>query len=307
VDPATGRVPDLLAWCVGTLANIVPDPSAVSLVITGDFVGSVRSRFPDDPSVEGFNLTRGTGMVAAKTMERSDGTIDVLMHAGYFAAGLDQEQQVAAAQIVPRTLVHEAAHVCTLQNKETYEHSGPPGRDGDLASLGYAILDEYRAELSVPLELREGELPLDFLLTLDTLAEALGQAVADYQQHHEVRVMLEQVVDAASVSCKPMACMAALERLDPQQTPLTDDVRADSCWQRMAGPQWPAFRRLLERAGPGDEVMGAAAIEALVGELATLLLVWLSDLGFDWTEDRFMISNWYFEDEYFLRALTKSS
>lgn len=302
VDVEAGLLPDLLNWCADTLASSVPEPKRASLVVTGDFVSSVRSRLPDSAPAESYGVERGAGIVAGKTMDRGDGTIDVLLPAFFFVTDASDDQKNAAARIASRTLVHEAAHVASIQNQQTYEYAGEPGRDGDLATLAYEILDEYRAEVAVPLDLRQGELPLDFLSALDTLAEALGRAAAVYQQHHVVPQLVFEVADAASVAWKQMACVAALERLDPQQSSVTDDVRADPRWERMAETRWAAFQQALARSRAGNEVMEANEIALIVEELAATLLLWLEDLGFVWSEDRFDISTWYFEDEHFRRA-----
>lgn len=302
VDVEAGSLPELLHWCLDTLARSVPAPEKVSLVVTGDFVGSVRSRLPRGARAENYGVERGTGIVAGKTMDRGDGTIDVILPAFFFSADAGDEQRSASARIASRTLVHEAAHVAMLQNEQTFTYSGEPGRDGDLQTLAYEILDEYRAEVTVPLAMRDGELPLDFLEGLDTLAEGLGRATAAYQQHHVVPQLLFEVVDAASVAWKQMACMAALERLDSEQSSVTDGVRTDPRWERMASARWPAFQQVLLRARPGNERMAADEIALIVTDLAATLLSWLEDLGFVWSEDRFDISTWYFEDEHFQRA-----
>jgi hypothetical protein len=302
VDVEAGSLPDLLRWCVDTLASSVPEPDKASLVVTGDFVGSVRSRLREGSPAESYGVERGTGIVAGKTMDRGDGTIDVLLPAFFFVADAGDEQRSASARIASRTLVHEAAHVAALQNEQTFDYAGEPGRDGDLQTLAYEILDEYRAEVTVPLEMREGELPLDGLEALDTLAQGLARAAAAYQQHHVVPKLVAEVANAASVAWKQMACMAALERLEPEQSSVTDDVRADSQWQRMAGARWSDFQQSLDRARPGNEVMAAEEIALIVEELTATLLAWLEDLGFIWSEDRFDISSWYFEDEHFQRA-----
>ena len=68
VDVTSGRVPPLMRWCLSALKEIAPDPGRVRMVVTGDFVASVRDRLEGLGHL--YDLTRGSGFVGGKTIDR---------------------------------------------------------------------------------------------------------------------------------------------------------------------------------------------------------------------------------------------
>ena len=305
VDVEAGTVPELMGWCVAALTELAPDPSHVTLVVTGDFVASVHSRLGPDRR-QAYDLERGSGFVGGKTMLRPDGGLDVLLHAWWFGE-VEEEFRERTAQLVKRTLVHEAQHVAMAQQEREHTIADGTGRImTNLLSGADSVLGEYRAELGVGPTLRDGELVWDALLVLEALRSDLARVVNDYQEHLDVGRLVLDVGTVGLVGWRGLAYMAAAGRvMGNGQIPA--EVTADPLWVRMAARHWDAFAEALAAAEPGTVRMGRDDLDAVVADLAGVLGEWLVDLGFEWTDypggnSLFKVVEWDLLDPAFIRA-----
>jgi hypothetical protein len=304
VDLASGTVPDLLLRCLAELAVAAVVPERATLVVSGDFVGSVRRRLGDHPSAAEFDLARGSGSVGAKTMLQPDGSIHVIVPWYYFSSEYEAEQPAEAGALILRTVVHEAQHVAMHQNAQGYERPKEQSwRDANFTSIADSVIDEYRAELGVIASGVQDTTSWSPLDVLDDLASGLGAAAASYQSHLDVERLIREVGAASAIAWRLMGYIAAAETRGSENVLITPEVLADPRWLRGAATSWTNFRRILDGIPPGREVLPQAEINVAVVQLADVLASWLADLGFVWTGEQFRIEPWYFEDEYFLRAM----
>lgn len=100
---------------MAAVSSIAVDADRVRLVITGDFVQSVRDRTLSEYYRENYDMERGTGMVGRKTMTLADGSVDVLLHASGFQAPGSEDDRTERENLTRRTTVHEANHVAMEQ------------------------------------------------------------------------------------------------------------------------------------------------------------------------------------------------
>jgi len=105
-DPAEAAV------AVATIGRIAPRPDEVTLVITGDFLASNRSRLTTEDG-ETYDADRTFGVAAARTLPRADGTIDILVASPLL------HSNVAAEIGLQRLVSHEAYHAAIHQRGET--------------------------------------------------------------------------------------------------------------------------------------------------------------------------------------------
>lgn len=302
VDPDTGVVSAEMFECLSLLGEISVNPGQVRLVITGDFVGSVQQRLAGDRSSE-FDVERGSGMVAAKTMPGPDGFIDVLVPWWFFDVDREPAQRAESAALVVRTVVHEAHHVAMRQNQQGYKHADAESwRETNLRSAADSVIDEYRAESGVAATLVEEYSPWSPVEVLDALGRDVGKAVASYQEHLDVERLAFETGTACLVGWRALAYIAAVDVADRDRSPVTSEVAEDPLWKRLAANYWDEFRAVLQAVPAGRDIMPQADIALAVETLAVLLGKWLDGLGFTWTDNEFRIQSWYFEDEYFLAA-----
>lgn len=84
MNPAQPEPTELISFCSAVIGTVAPEPEKVALVITGDFVESVKSRLPEGQYRDSFSLERGAGIVGGKAMAVRE-EIHVLLHAYMFA------------------------------------------------------------------------------------------------------------------------------------------------------------------------------------------------------------------------------
>ncbi len=185
VEPPS--VPSTLAWCWAHLDRSVPDPARVQLVVTGYMAGSVARWSPDTDAAGTHTVEHGAGLSAGKTIRLPDGRAVVLLHAHYFRNDRDRDQTEVNDLISRRVLVHEMQHVNMHQNRQVYEPDATASfRDLNLVGGAAAIIEEYRAEISVGEEFRRGEPLWEPAAIIADLQANLDTAVATYQGHRSV-------------------------------------------------------------------------------------------------------------------------
>lgn len=296
VHPDTGEVPVAMGLCVQALSAIAPRPAQARLVVSGDFVRSVRDRLPPEVA-GGYGVRRGSGFVAAKTMPNEDGTVDVLVPSVSFLTYPDETPEQATLAVL-RTVVHEAGHVAMAQRGEVFRPPDDAGwRAGNLLALASEVLAEYRADRGVPATLRKHDAPWNGLEIAKALRADLSRVNASYQQHLDVVVLAQQVGNVTSMAWKTMAFMVAAEAVLPGHPAVEVSTALDPLWQRVAGPHFPALRTALRTAAAGDQPMSPGPLTRSVVAVAEVLGDWLDDLGLvfgttDDGQDVFLIAKW---------------
>lgn len=300
---------EIVSWCLERLAKDSPEPDQVRLVLSGDFVASVQDRFRDTPGASQYTIMRGSGVVGGKTIACRDGHIDVLLHAGFFMALDEGADSIDTVQLIRRTVAHEAQHVAIHQRELSFQE--PTIRSfkaANLESAALAIIEEYRAELGVELELRRGDARWDPLQILDDLSAGLGVAVAEYQFHLEVERLIFEVGASALIAWKSLAYQVAEERIMLGKHRSNVQATHDMRWAKLIGPHWDEFIDLLGAIEAGTAKTPPAELTSAASALAQLLDEWLLTLGFRWIDtpngsSHFAIEQWYFEEPDFLAAL----
>lgn len=297
-------VPRTLEWCLAVLRETVPDPGCVEVVVTGNMAASVRRRLPEGVDDDNGQPTHGGGISVGKTLRTSEGLVFVFLHAQVFRNDLDAEQTLVNRLLVRRTLVHEAQHVAMHQNGQVYRMDpGASFRDLNLVGGAAAVVEEYRAECSVDAEYRQGE-PVWFVQDIiDDVRANLDLAVAEYQVHRDVAQLVFEVTTGMLVAWRGLAYAAARAVVIPEEAGVTESVAADPVWQRAFEARWAPFVDVLGRASRGTDVMPDAVLSEVVDGVADLILGSMTDLGFQWDENQFLIDAGLFESDGFLAAL----
>lgn len=284
-------LPEFLVVCVNAATEIAHVPENVKLVITGDFVQSVKARLSDTEAAGSFNLSRGEGVVAGKTMRDGD-YMAVILHAAVFQQALDYRANPDAAELFLRTLVHEMNHVSMWQRGE----SAAPTEITDwkllnLMGSASAIIDEYRAEVGAQGRMRRDECdwnPNEIILWLE---RTLIDVVTEYQDHQDVRRLVFEVGSKALIALKQLAFCVAYEYSSGDILSLDlKDLRYAKT--RLLLPQWfDSYREFLSHLPPGEaELPRDSELEALL-QLSQLLDEHLSIVGFDWYDSWFQIEH----------------
>ena len=277
-----------LAECVEIVTRAALEPDRTALVVTGDFVRSVRDRFPIGVR-HLYTSERGDGEVGAKVM-KVDEEIHVLVPEYYFEPQTDPSFDYDLRnRHVTRLMRHEAGHVTMEQAGEA---SGPTiDRDGAarrrLLHIADEVISEYRAELDVSLDYRtaiDGFRPGEVASWLrSTLAYI---TTVSYQEHLEPERLAYDVAGALQIAAKQLAPNAAARRLravSPQDK-LDAATASDPDWRAMVGPIWTGFAGALVAVPPASERLSRRDLDAATAHLADVLHEWLLRLNFDWDD-----------------------
>lgn len=284
VDLDAGTYPQLLRACASCLVACGVDTNKTRLVITGDFVQSVRDRGEAGSTYhENYDTQRNTGMVGGKTIPLPDGTVDVLLQAVMF---LPEHQETDwLAETTLHTLVHEAQHVLTAQNGE---------QDGDFQSEPWArlnfltaadqVIEEYRAEcVASEIVGSSGWNGDDLVASINAWLTALRRiATVEYQSHLDVDRFSYDILQQTHTFWKLLAYVVAEQSASGQELPAA--VAEDDLWALMVEPFWEDFKAILATVPTAEQRTPRNELDAFASRLADLLQRWLSGLGFDFVD-----------------------
>lgn len=279
-DPRTGEASALLNFCRATLVQLAVTPSAVSLVIAGDFAAAVKRRLPDGPYKDNFAGARGASVVAAKTMVVGP-EVHVVFPASLFEGSANEMTEL----FVRRTVVHESQHVAMMQTGEEADDipDGPGARMRFLQAAHQVIL-EYRAELGVTSDLRQ---PFEVVLSapiVQALQSDLVTVDRTYQRNRDLSALCFYVMQQAENFWKILAWIAAARRGQAAAGPLNVEVAARALWEQMGAERWARFENILTMMPSAHTRLDRPDMDRARAELADLLAEWLEDLGFEFRD-----------------------
>ena len=286
VDAANGSFPELIQTCGEVLLACGADPVRTRLVITGDFVQSVRDRGePDSEYHQNYDTRRNDGVVVGKTIDRDDNTVDVLLQGGLFLVDGEDDQLAFQTETAIRTLVHEAQHVVTRQNGEdgsTFEESEWARRN--FLTAADEVIEEYRAErVATRLVGPGGWNTAGLVGTARTWLNDLQRiALEEYQQHLDTRRLSYDILQETHTVWKLLAYVAA--ELAEGDASLPDAVAEDALWVRMVQPYWDEFTELLGAVPDAHSRVNRVRLDEHAASIADLFEQWLLSLGFEFAD-----------------------
>lgn len=277
-DPSTEAMQRGFEELADTLGSLVDRPDEVSLVVAVSLASAVQRR---EPGVN-YHTERGTGTVAARTMKRADGTIDVIIETNFLVDVQSNGQPAMTPAGLPRlsrsgltdmksTIIHEAQHAIMDQRGSGYDQFELSAYAGAYPLWDYAvaakIVDEYRAEWNAAqVHHRHPPSTADVLHVLEHLGAGLAAANARYQRAPTpvaVAQLREDVYSACAAYWTWMAYWAAQFRGNGLELPA--EIEHFSLWKRYVGPTWNELIQALDNtpvedlATPGDTLRAAAA------------------------------------------------
>jgi hypothetical protein len=258
-DPSTEAMQRGFEELADTLGKLVDRPDAVALVVAVSLASAVQRRQPG----AAYHSDRGTGTVAARTMRRADGRIEVIIESGFLtkvdaygqgrftAAGQPQLSRRGLAQM-RKTIIHEAQHATMHQRNSGYDQFEVSEHASNYPRWDYAvaakILDEYRAEWNAAQhDSRQPPSVTDVLDALEHLGSELAAADARYQAVPTpvaVATLMEDVYNACAAYWTWMAYWAAQFR--GNQVLVGAEIQNLNLWKRYVGPTWAGLYQILD-------------------------------------------------------------
>jgi len=276
-DPSRQALQRGLEELADTLGGLVDRPDEVVLVPAVRLASAVQRRQPG----VAYHTERGIGIVAARTMKRADGTIEVIIETELLldianegprttAAGLPQMGRSQLAEM-KSTIIHEAQHANMYQREAGFDQFDEVSVLGADLRWGYAvaakILDEYRAEFNAAQAAsRQPPSISDVLEVLEHLGNELVAANARYQRaptSEGVATLMQDVYNACAPCWTYVAYWAAQFRGNGLDLPA--EIDNHKLWKRYVGPTWAELMQILDDTPvedlgtPGTTLRQAAA------------------------------------------------
>jgi hypothetical protein len=258
-DPSPNAIWRGITELAEILTSRLSNPDAVTLVIACDLVEAVEQR-----EVGSYTMNRGSGAVAARTMRRANGRVDVIVHGYYLAEKTGTGQPIltpsgfprlnpVAIEVLPRTIAHEAQHA----NMELAGSGFRAYRLQDITGtaerahfeVARIMCDEHRAE-RFAIESYSSKVPTvsTVLDILGHLGEKLSEAYSRFTQSADRLQLRNDVYRACGTVWTWVGYWAAEYRdADNGVGPVPDDIAQLKLWQRYIGPTWQTLADALSR------------------------------------------------------------
>ena len=255
------------------------DPERLSLVLSGHYEQSVRTRLGQGETVGAFSAERITGLNVAKVLPRGDGSCEVVVNAGL----LSLEANWGPAL---RIFAHESCHLLTHERREgaRYLRRRAPSGDAYYLDLAAVLIDEYRAERALDdfgwvestgwfASLHDG-----FRNFSNEVKEALP-----VRSQQELERLRDLVSGRFAEIVTPFAYLAA-EWLAQARRPDDHDYVNSPTWRRFVGDHWPALLAALSTVPSADHPMDETAFSNAMDLVADRLRAWLAEVGFQFDD-----------------------
>jgi hypothetical protein len=263
--------------------EIVEDPKGVELMVTSEFREKVRGLIEDEAYAAAYEQDREHAFALAKTIERSDGSIHVVVYSDVFHVEHPFGSPVG-------TLEHEALHVAITQRGESLndlrirhvEEELPT--PADIVAMAGVAAEEYRVERILAAADHKGRprLSATFQDSARRIYSQLAEDVESYQSHLDVRRLAEGVLGgfhALVTECGYLAGELAATNTTPQEMAFAEDVE-----ELMLGPAWREVITALLELPAADQPTSRAALDAAALLVAQRIEDWLTHIGFELTE-----------------------
>lgn len=278
VDPDSVTAAEVRA-AVDAIEQIAPRPNEVNLVVTGDFVASNRSRLSDDEA-KAYETGRTFGVAAARTLPRSDGTVDVVVASPLLHGDIAREIGLK------RLVLHEAYHVSIHQREEVLgtirlRHSiSNMTHRGYFSAVAGMVADEYRVERAL---CDRGDWPHHGYRS--TLSETLEAFRIDLIDACRLRYPNEPIMRTSESVLTSFSHIATLGGYLAAESLASDGERAPdttlALWERFVGGSWDPFLQTLAQMPSGAVEFPRGDLDAITFSLIDPLDAWLRHVGFE--------------------------
>jgi len=273
---------DLLARGLAALAEKVPAPGAVTVVVAGDLASSVRSRLGDAAEGQGFSDQRHIGTVAGKTLRAPGGKATVVLSAELLYRGSPQNTRAV------RLFAHEGGHVALHQRGESSsgvrERRSLRTAEGWFAELGAHAIEEYRIQSA----LRERGLRC-YDIHLPSLPNTLATIVQGFRAAYYRQPLAFSYQDATecfhNLVTKLAYVAAEVPSAPPEVSQTLREIAQTAEWARLVGPSWQPFLTALAGAPFSDTPWDQDTLDAASLASVPALRDWFRHVGFT-MEDR---------------------
>ena len=291
-DPGSGAAVELppefdqeaMAEAARLFWEVVGQTDRVHLMVTSEFRDKVRELVEDEQYAANYEQDREHAFAVAKSIDRSDGSIHVVVYSGVF----HRDRPFGSPLPV---LEHEALHVAVslrdeslndLRIRKAGEELPAPS---DIVAMAGVASEEYRVELALAGAGHEGRVPygVSFEESARRVYRQIKKDVKNYQGHRDIRLLAEGVLNGFHALATLTGYVAAEIKADDVLP--TEFAVADEVDDLILGPAWRAVLEALVELPPADRTAPRPELDDAAKRVAERLWAWLSAIGFDLREE----------------------
>lgn len=273
-----------LVAAVQRFQEITGESDRVNLTITSEFRDQVRELVEDEEYAANYEQDREHAFTLAKVIDRSDGSIHVLVYSGLF----DRARPYGSPLAV---LEHEGLHVVVSLRGESLNDLRKRNAGtqlpvpGDVVAMAGVACEEYRVERLLAAAGHEDR--VSYGASFDEAARRvfrqIARDVSDYREHLDVRRLAGGVLGgfhALATYTGYVAGEIAAAGISPEEFDVAEEV--DSL---ILGATWRQVLAGMLKLPPADQPTPRPALDDLAMKVAERLQDWLTATGFDLRED----------------------
>ncbi|MBS1893365.1 MAG: hypothetical protein JST59_18865 [Actinobacteria bacterium] len=275
---------EALAEAAARFYEVIREPDRVTLTITSDFRDTVRDLVEDEEYAANYEQDREHAFAVAKSIDRSDGSIHVVVYSGVFDRGRPYGSPLPI-------LEHEALHVAVSLRDESLNdlrlrnagEAMPVPRD--IVAMAGVAAEEYRVERVLNSADHEGResYGASFEDSARRVYRQIARDVEDYQGHLDVHRLAERVLNGFHALATYTGYVAA--EIGAAGTTTEDLVVDEEVDDLILGPAWRATLEALVELPPADRPTPRPELDAAAMTIANRLWDWLSAIGFQVREE----------------------
>lgn len=275
---------EALAEAAARFQEIVGDTDRVNLTITSGFRDRVRELVEDEEYAAAYEQDREHGIALAKAIDRSDGSIHVVVFSGVFDRGRPFGSPLAV-------LEHEALHVALSLRGESLNdlRIRSAGADlpvpSDIVAMAGVASEEYRVERLLAAAGHEDREPYgaSFEGAARRVHRQIARDVAEYQQHLDVRRLAGGVLGGFHALATYTGYVAG--EMVAAGTPPEDFTVAGEVDELILGSAWRKVFEAMIELPPADRPTPRSELDDAAMLVAERLHDWLAAIGFDLHEN----------------------
>lgn len=271
---------EALAEAAERFWEVVGHSERVHLMVTSEFRDQVRELVEDEEYAAAYEQDREHAFAVAKTIDRSDGSIHVVVFSGMF------HRDRPFGSPLPM-LEHEGLHAAASLREESLSdlRIRNAGKElpapSDIVAMAGVAAEEYRVELALASAGHEGRVPYgaSFDDSARRVHNQIARDVKDYQDHLDVGRLAEGVLNGFHALATLSGYVAA-EIKAAGGTP-EEFVVAEEVDDLILGPAWRAMLEALMELPPADRPTPRPELDDAAMRVAGRLWAWLDEIGFD--------------------------
>lgn len=250
-------------------------PDDLDIVITGDFVRSIRDRTTSDEERETYTVDRTFGEASARVMPRLDGGTVAVFFAGLVAHGTDE-------QLALETFEHEAYHVAMSKRGEALNdlrlrnQANLKTAEGTFVAIAGIAAEEYRVASAV--RRRRGTASSTYASSLDDGLDAFLDAVWGASEKRRWGGSVDDYCLSVMTAFSHLAVLLAYIAAEGEQ--VAETLSSHDLWTDSIAPLWSRWVDGVSAIPDATQATARSELDARTNALTDVLRDLLEQIGF---------------------------